>query len=153
LIPSGRQAALIRDPLSDDGLSGRPQLWLSVLETLNEKPYRWVVGYGLGNYVEFRNSAHNMFLQMAQDGGLIFVFLISACWIGIFRNVWAHKHRSWAMVALTAGLLSSVMTSGIFYPNLATGWYLGTYFICLHIAMGRETTPGNEETGAGDETG
>jgi O-antigen ligase len=130
-----RQSTLIDDPFSNEGLSGRPQLWLSVLNTLNQEPIRYLTGYGIGNYVEFRNAAHNMFLQMMQLGGLIAVLIMTTCYVLIFRRLWQHRHVAWPVVATTAGMLSSVLTSAIFYPNLATGWYLGLYFICFHIAV------------------
>jgi len=129
-----RQMVLFHDPLSNEGLSGRPDLWMSVLDTLNEKPIRWVIGYGIGNYAEHRNPAHSMVLQLLQDGGLIMLMIVSWLWFRIFQRIWAAKKRSWQMVALTAGLLSSALTSGIFYPNLATGWYLGFYFVAMHVA-------------------
>jgi hypothetical protein len=129
-----RQMVLLQDPLSNEGLSGRPDLWKSVLETLNEKPMRWVIGYGIGNYAEYKNSAHNMVFQLLQDGGFVMLWAVSWLWFRIFRRIWRARQRSWNMVALTAGLLSSALTSGIFYPNLATGWYLGFYFVTMHIA-------------------
>jgi len=129
-----RQMVLFHDPLSNEGLSGRPDLWMSVLERLNEKPIRWIIGYGIGNYAEYKNAAHSMILQLLQDGGLIMLVIVGWLWCRIFRRIWAAKKRSWQMVALTAGLLSSALTSGIFYPNLATGWYLGFYFVAMHVA-------------------
>ncbi|MBP1695436.1 MAG: hypothetical protein H6Q41_624 [Deltaproteobacteria bacterium] len=137
LLAMERQGVLVNDPFSNEGLSGRPEIWASVLSTLNEDPLRWVAGYGLGNYVEHRNAAHNMVLQLLQDGGFIFLFLMSLLWVRIFRRVWIIRKDAWAMLALTAGLLSSSLTSGILYPNLATGWYLGLYFVVFHIAIER----------------
>ncbi len=131
-----RQNVLITDPFSNEGLAGRPDLWRSVFNTLNDEPYRWIIGYGMGNYVEYRNAAHNMFLQFLQDGGIIELVLASILWIRIFRRIWAERREAWAMVALTAGMLTSFFTSAIFYPNLASGWYLGLYFIVIHIMLG-----------------
>lgn len=128
-----RQMVLVTDPVSNEGMSGRPGLWLSVLDTLNDDPVRWIVGYGIGNYAEFGNAAHNMVLQFLQDGGLVFLCLVTALWVRVWRRLWAIRQRAWASVALFIGLLASSMTSGIFYPNLATGWYLGLFFVILHI--------------------
>jgi O-antigen ligase len=72
---------------------------------------------------------------MMQDGGLIALVAMTTCYVAIFRRVWQSRAKSRPMVAVTVGMLSSVLTSTIFYPNLATGWYLAFYFICLHIAM------------------
>jgi O-antigen ligase len=131
-----RQEVLLTDPFSNEGLSGRPEIWQSVLDTLNAEPIRWVVGYGMGNYVEYQNAAHNMVLQFLQDGGTIELVLVGTLWIRIFRRIWMVRREAWAMVALTAGMFTSFFTSTIFYPNLASGWYLGLYFVTMHIMLG-----------------
>lgn len=128
-----RQRVLITDPFSNEGLSGRPDLWQSVLNTLNEDPIRWFIGYGIGNYVEFNNSAHNMLLQLLEDGGLIELVLVGVLWARIFGRIWRRRWEAWAMVSLTIGMLTSALTSAIFYPNLSTGWYLGLFFVAMHI--------------------
>jgi hypothetical protein len=127
-----RQQVLIEDPLSNEGLSGRPELWESALQTLNQEPLRWLVGYGMGNYAEFRNAAHSMPLQLLQDGGLLHLVGFGILWGRIFFRIWRRRKLAWPLVAVTAALLSSSLTSGVFYPNLATGWYLGLYFVMLH---------------------
>ena len=135
-----RQMVLLQDPLTSEGLSGRPEIWRSVLDTLSERPIRWIIGYGIGNYAEFKNAAHNMVLQLLQDGGVVLLVGVTWVWISVFRRVWHARHRSWHLVALTAGLLSSAFTSGIFYPNLASGWYLGFYFVSMHVCFGAAFT-------------
>jgi hypothetical protein len=79
-----------------------------------------------------------MMLRLLQDGGIIELVLISILWIRIFGRIWAVRREAWVMVALTAGMLTSVFTSAIFYPTLATGWYLGLYFVSLHIMAGSQ---------------
>jgi hypothetical protein len=127
-----RQSVLLGDPFSSEGLSGRPDLWLSVIETLNEDPNRWLIGYGLGNWAEFENAAHNMFLQFLQDGGLFELLCFSLLWLRILRRIWTACQEAWVFIALSAGMLTSFLTSAIFYPTLGTGWYLCLYFIVLH---------------------
>jgi O-antigen ligase len=145
-----RQSALIDDPFSSESLSGRPILWISVIETLNEKPIRWLIGYGLGNYTEFKNAAHNMFLQFLQDGGLLELFCFSLLSLRIFRRIWVVRQEAWIFISLSGGMLTSFLTSAIFYPTLSTGWYLGLYFVVLHVltskpidvtAIGRRNSP------------
>jgi hypothetical protein len=131
-----RQEALRTDPFSNESLAGRPELWQSVIDTLNDSPIRWLIGYGMGNYVEYENAAHNMLLQLLQDGGIIELILISILWIRIFRRIWASRQEAWTLVSLTVAMLTSVFTSAIFYPNLATGWYLGLYFVTMHLVVG-----------------
>jgi O-antigen ligase len=77
---------------------GRSQIWLANLDMIKERPW---FGWGYGNYRKFREPyyqrypqanttahAHNNFLQMWVDGGLIglgaFLFL---CWV-ILRAGW-----------------------------------------------------------------
>lgn len=145
-----RQSELIDDPFSSESLSGRPILWISVIETLNEKPIRWLIGYGLGNYTEFKNAAHNMFLQFLQDGGLLELFCFSLLSLRIFRRIWVVRQEAWTFISLSGGMLTSFLTSAIFYPTLGTGWYLGLYFVVLHVltikpidvtAIGRRNSP------------
>jgi O-antigen ligase len=128
-----RQGVLLSDPFSNEGLAGRPELWQEIVDKLNEEPVRWAIGYGIGNYVEYEAASHNMVLRLIQDGGLIELVLVGFLWIRIFRRVWAARHRAWASVALTAGMLTSALTSEIFYPTLSTGWYLGLYVITLQL--------------------
>jgi len=128
-----RQEILLSDPFSSEGMSGRPELWRRVVDILNEEPIRWVIGYGLGNYVEYRAASHNMVLRLIQDGGFIELLLVGFLWIRVFRRVWGARREAWPVVALTTALLTSVYTSAIFYPTLATGWYLGLFFVALHV--------------------
>lgn len=130
-----RQSILIGDPFSSEGLSGRPNLWISVVDTLNETPIRWLIGYGIGNYTEKNNAAHNMFLLFLQEGGFLELVFFGVLWIKIFKRIWVAKKKSWVMVALSGGMLTSIMTSAVFYPTLGTGWYLGLYFISFKVLI------------------
>jgi O-antigen ligase/polysaccharide polymerase Wzy-like membrane protein len=133
-----RQSILIEDPFSNEGLSGRPDIWQSVIDTLNEDYIRWVAGYGIGNYVEYDNAAHNMPLQFLQDGGIVLFIYATLLWLRIFSRIWQYRQQSWVIISLTVAMFTSVFTSAIFYPNLATGWYLGLYFVAMHIMLGAE---------------
>ena len=129
-----RQRVLLQDPLTEDALSGRPVIWARTIETLNEHPYLYLTGAGIGSYVEYGGASHNMFLQLLLEGGLAALLLYIICYGAMFRHLWRIRDRAWAMVAVTAALLTSLMTSEMFYPTLATGWYLGLYFVSLDIA-------------------
>jgi hypothetical protein len=133
-----RQSVILNDPFSNEGLAGRPDLWMSVFDTLNEDYIRWIAGYGIGNYVEYKNAAHNMPLQFLQDGGLLLLIFCGFLWIRIFSRIWHARHKSWVLLSVTVSMFTSVLTSAIFYPNLATGWYLGFYFVSMHIMVGSE---------------
>jgi O-antigen ligase len=137
-----RQRVLFQDPLTDDALSGRPIIWARTVETLNEHPYLYLTGAGIGSYVEYGGASHNMILQLLLEGGLAALLMYIICYGAMFRHLWRIRDRAWAMVAVTAALLTSLMTSEMFYPTLATGWYLGLYFVSLNIAAG---IPHNDE--------
>jgi hypothetical protein len=79
-------------------------------------------------------APHSMLFSLLFSGGVIALLVYAIAYAGIFRWVWRHRHTAWPMVAVTAGMLTSTLTSGIFGASLATGWYLGLYFVCLHIA-------------------
>ena len=131
-----RQSVLFQDPLSDDALSGRPIIWARTIGTLHEHPYLCLTGAGIGSYVKYGGASHNMILQLLLEGGMVALLLYIICYGAMFRHLWRIRDQAWAMVAVTAALLTSLMTSEVFYPTLATGWYLGLYFVSLHVAAG-----------------
>jgi O-antigen ligase len=131
-----RQRVLFQDPLTDDALSGRPIIWARTIETLHKHPRLFLTGAGIGSYVKYGGASHNMILQLLLEGGVVALLLYIVCYGALFRLLWRIRDRAWAMVAVTAALLTSLMTSEVLYPTLATGWYLGLYFVSLHIAAG-----------------
>jgi O-antigen ligase len=131
-----RQRVLFQDPLTDDALSGRPVIWARTIETLHEHPRLFLTGAGIGSYVKYGGASHNMILQLLLEGGMVALLLYVICYGAMFRQLWRSRGQAWALVAVTAALLTSLMTSEVFYPTLATGWYLGLYFVSLHIAAG-----------------
>jgi hypothetical protein len=131
-----RQRVLFEDPLTDDGLSGRPLIWTRTIAVLNDHPRFYFTGAGLGSYVEYGGASHNMILQLLLEGGVIALLLYVTCYGAMFRRLWIIRDRAWPLVAATVALLTSLMTSEVFYPTLATGWYLGLYFVSLQVASG-----------------
>jgi hypothetical protein len=135
-----RQSVILEDPFSNEGLSNRPTLWLGAIDILSKEPFRYLVGIGIGNYAEFRNAPHSMPLTMLLDGGLIGVTIITFSYGIIFQMLWRQRQQGWALVAVTAGMMTSFFTSAVFLPTLATGWYLGFYYLLTHLAL-REIAP------------
>jgi O-antigen ligase len=131
-----RQRVLFQDPLTEEGLSGRPIIWARTIETLREHPNLYLTGAGIGSYVKYGGASHNMILQLLLEGGVVALLLYIICYGAMLRQLWRTRDQTWAMVAVTAALLTSLMTSEVFYPTLATGWYLGLYFVSLQIAGG-----------------
>jgi hypothetical protein len=74
-----RQRVLFDDPLTDDGLSGRPLIWARTIAVLNDNPRFLLTGAGLGSYVEYGGASHNMVLQLLLEGGVIALFLYIIC--------------------------------------------------------------------------
>jgi len=91
------------------------------------------VGAGIGSYAEYGGGAHNLILTLLLEGGVLALLLYVVCYGGIFLRLWRIRDRAWPLVAVTAGMLTSIMTSETFYPNLATGWGLGLYLVLLRI--------------------
>ena len=137
-----RQSVLFQDPLTEDALSGRPVIWARTIETLREHPNLYLTGAGIGSYVKYGGASHNMILQLLLEGGMVALLLYIVCYGAMFRYLWRIRDQAWAMVAVTAALLTSLMTSEVFYPTLATGWYLGLYFVSLQIAAGARREDG-----------
>ena len=129
-----RQNVLVEDPLTNEGLSGRPNIWRTFFQSLIKHPERFFIGYGIGNFAEVSsNDAHNMFLKFIQDGGIVQLIFFSYCWMQIFKLLWSRRTQVWSNVAMSIAMLTSVMTSTIFYPSLASGWFLGAYFVAIHL--------------------
>jgi len=128
-----KQSRLVKDPLTNEALSGRPGIWARTIRILSDNPSFCVVGAGIGSYAEYGGGAHNLILTLLLEGGVLALLLYVVCYGGIFLRLWRIRDRAWPLVAVTAGMLTSIMTSETFYPNLATGWGLGLYLVLLRI--------------------
>jgi hypothetical protein len=82
-----------------------------------------------------------MILNLLLEGGVIALLIYIVCYGGIFLHLWRIRGRAWAMVAVTAGMQTSLLTSEIFYPTLSGGWYLGLYFVSLHVSASTSIEP------------
>jgi len=116
LFPPGLQR------LADRGLGQRLGLWQIALEAFKAHP---IIGIGMGNYVQwdyrlalsqsqplFANNAHNLFVQLAAETGLVglLVVIVPSC-ISVARAwaSWANRGlqawESWRFLALGVCLM------------------------------------------------
>lgn len=131
-----RHATLATDPFSEEGLSGRPELWRRALARFAGSPKSLILGLGVGTSVEARSVAHNLFLQLLQDLGIPGALLVVWLWLRIFRRVISARREAWTSFALTVGMLTSVFTSTLFYPSLSEGGLLSLYLVVLRTTIG-----------------
>lgn len=75
---------IVEDPNISAGTAGRSEIWLGNLPLIQKQP---VVGYGLQSFIfysPFQNDAHNSYLKMQFEGGVI--GLVLYC-VFLFGNV------------------------------------------------------------------
>lgn len=128
-----RQNIFIENPFSEEGLSGRPLIWKDIIKVLNSNPIRWVVGFGIGGWAQLGLNAHNMFLQIILDGGLILLSVMIIIYIMMFKTLFRYRYSLPSCFALFAALLSSIFTSNIFYPSISSGWTIALFLITIRI--------------------
>ena len=136
-----RQRYLIENPFTDEAMAGRPTLWKTAVKVLNEIPVAYFLGIKAGSFLTGYRipegiilAPHNMVLSLLLSGGMVALLIYVLSYGRIFTSLWRIRYQVWPMVAVTGGMLTSTFTSGIFEASLATGWFLGLYFVCLHIA-------------------
>jgi hypothetical protein len=118
--------------------SNRLGLWKETLTKLNDfRPY---TGYGLGNYAiqgygSFADSqvkalhAHNEFIQILHDGGIIMLAFVIFFLIDLFNRI-RYSEKSLMLIGLTAGLCSFLVISLAAFPlRIAPLALLGIIYI------------------------
>ncbi len=116
------------------GLAQRVAIWRDTLGIVRDFP---VSGVGAGNFATamrvyqsgdrtyFWNEAHNEYLQVAAEGGLLFVIPMAAGLVGLCRAGWractdAGDHVRWMRVGAAASLVAvatqSIWETGVSLP-------------------------------------
>ncbi len=127
-----RQSTLLNPT---QNLSGRDAIWLDYLDYLNSNPIRWIIGSGTGSNSQRDSNAHNLYLNIAGEGGLPLLIVFIAVFINVLRALWRNESGSKPMFFITLALLVSALTQETFYPVPAFGHFLGFYLFALAVAL------------------
>ena len=126
LLPQDVQSRYSVQSIVEDKGTGRFEIWKYLIEYTAEKPSRIIHGSGLlstypilekANIVDFVGVAHNQFVQVFTDQGIIglmlFIALIFVC---IFRNTKNEPYYACAFISVMA--LSVSLSFYVFKPYI-----------------------------------
>jgi O-antigen ligase len=123
------------DATDERSLNGRSAIWANRIALLDERPQRWLIGTGFGAARDTGSVAHNQFLQVTFETGLIGLAAFLFVTYRILAELYRHEVASKAIFWTTVALLVSSMTQETFYPVPALGHFLGFYLCALAIAL------------------
>jgi O-antigen ligase len=119
-----------------ENLSGRHEIWVDRLHSLDEQPLRWILGSGFGSAVDARSTAAHMLpLQIISELGLIGLATFTVLFTCILRQLSANESGRRPLFWTTSALLVSSVTQETFYPVPAMGGFLGLYLCAVAIAL------------------
>lgn len=118
-----------------DNLAGRTNIWEAHLQSLDDRPWTWMVGYGFGSAITRGNQAHMQPLNMVSEIGLIGL-AIGLVLMGItLKALWDWEAAGHPMLWGTVALLFTSLTQETLYPVAAFGHFLGFYLVAVAIAL------------------
>jgi hypothetical protein len=131
--------------------SGRTMIWLRALESMAENPVTFVTGYGWDAYnaFYFRYAAHNTYLNILFDLGLIGLGLILLAVFNVLRTArsalrFAGPNNRRMLMAFIFGFLS--LLAALSFGALHTSWlYVWAFVgISLRLAVAEKETATEE---------
>lgn len=125
----------LQKPLQSDNLSGRDEIWKDSVAFIQEDPLRWVVGAGPGSVAQQGYNAHNLFLQIIMEAGLIGLFIFCSVCNSAVRHLINYETGTKPILYASIAFLLSSFTQETFYPVPALGHFLGLYLCSLAIAL------------------
>lgn len=116
LMPRVREGA-------SDSLSGRPEIWMSAVEAVAERPIGWAFDqmktyWVYHGHITLYTHFHNGFLDVAAKGGFISLFFL---FITLFKMILSMIRTSF--VDPKFGIICFIFFSGVFVHNLAESNY------------------------------
>ena len=125
----GRIRRVLENPLEAES---RFSIWARSIEAIAQAPW---MGGGVGSYRDIHPSyAHNIFLQAAEDGGIIgtwmLMILVVTALVGAVVRIWRHPEWwGYGLVGILLVVVLSAQTSTNLYDWIAL-------FVPLGIAWG-----------------
>lgn len=129
-----RQLTLQR-PLDPENLSGRSDIWRDSWQFLLDEPTRWVVGAGPGSVAQMENNAHNLFLQVVMEGGVIGLILFGWAMVRIMASLHRYERGAKAVLWTSCALLLSSFTQETLYPVPSMSHFLGFYLFSVALVL------------------
>jgi O-antigen ligase len=133
--------ASVLNPFEDVYSGGRPQLWASQIEYLNEQPLRWAIGAGFGTSAGETGNDNILYLQIINEMGALGLASFIFAFGEIFRQLYRAGPDSRPMVFGTVAILVSSIAQETLYPVPAMGQFIAFYSLCLALALRPERRP------------
>jgi O-antigen ligase len=135
-----RQAQLLETP-STETLSERDVIWKSRLEFLDQDKVRWLVGTGFGSASASGDNAHNMYLHVIVETGVVGLVVFMSFFVYLMALLRSYLPDRPAYLVGTLCLLFSALTQETLYPVAAQGFTLPFYLIAFAIVLGTSRRP------------
>jgi O-antigen ligase len=129
-----RQAALLEAP-STESLSERDLIWRDRLEFLEHDKVRWLIGTGFGSATASGAFAHNMYLHVIIEMGIVGLLAFGWFFVFVLRHLRANVPQQPCYFVATLCLLFSSLTQETLYPVPALGFALPLYLMVLAIVI------------------
>lgn len=152
---AGAQFQVAKGVHIDKSAGRRFLMWIVSWQVINSSPERFVQGIGFTNYrweygkliklPFYTNAAHNAFIHIWTETGLIGLLLYLSVYIVLFLQAWGRRKRdppAMIMAALIAAMLVTCMTQETLYPNEAMcNFNVMFFFACLLMVMPADRIP------------
>jgi hypothetical protein len=129
-----RQAALLRLDRPEN-LSGRSEMWTDRVAFVLADPRRLILGEGFGSAVERDLWAHNNYLHVVLETGLIGLVAFVAFFWRISRTLYLVEAGPKPLFWATMCFLVASFSEELLYPIVTFGHFIGFYLCCLAIAL------------------
>ncbi len=130
-------------PFESENLVGRDEIWSGRIDYMNEHPWRWFTGWGLGSSPDTGPglSPHMLPFQIASELGVGMLAVVALACLAMLRTIWQREDGDHGFFWVTIALFLSSATQETFYPVPSTGYFLGFYLVALAIVMRPEIDP------------
>lgn len=123
------------NPFADLYTAGRPRLWSSQVEYLNEEPLRWVIGAGFGTSAGETGNDNILYLQIINETGLLGLAAFAFAFWQMFRQLYRAGADSRPMIVGTVAILVASIAQETLYPVPAMGQFIAFYSLCLALSL------------------
>lgn len=120
-----------------ENLSERDQIWADVFKFIDRQPLQWLWGAGFGSAPDATPflAAHNLYLQIILDTGVIGLLIFLFLFFQIVYELNKYENVNKSLFWVTLILLFTSLSQETFYPMIAMGHFLGFYLCSIAIAF------------------
>ena len=117
------------------GEDGRLMIWQDRIgEIMDAGPLVWILGSGFGAAGGTGSNAHNVYLQIFYDLGIVGLSVAGTLFYRLIRAL-AKGRAPNIMAWLTVSLLVGAITQETFYPVVAFGDFLGFFLVAVVLTL------------------